>query len=116
MITITAGGTALPSPTEMTLSGEIVWSANTGRAASGLMIGDVIAEKQTVGLRWGVLTKAELALLREKLVSGFFPATLAIDGQSVDLTCYRGALTAELLGTFGGTTYYRSAAATLIEQ
>ena len=115
-ISITVGGTALPSPVELTVSDEIIWSANTGRAASGLMVGDVVAEKRTLAIRWGVLTKAELDLIRGRLTSGFYPVTLTVDGESVTLTYYRGALTYELLGTFGGVTRYRNAAVTIIQQ
>lgn len=115
-ISIKAGGVALPSPTELTAGSEIIWSANTGRTASGLMVGDVVAEKRTLTIRWGVLTMGELALLREKLVSGFFPLTLTVDGDSVTVEGYRGALTHELLGTFGGVTYCRSAQVSVIQR
>ena len=115
-ISIRAGGTTLPSPTELTASQEIIWSADTGRAASGLMLGDVIAEKQTLAIRWGVLTKAELDIIRGRLVSGFYPVTLTVDSESATMTYYRGTLTYEILGTFGGVTYYRAADVTIIQQ
>ncbi len=115
-VSITAGGTVLPSPVELTVSDEIIWSADTGRSEAGTMLGDVVAEKQTWGIRWGVLTGAELGIIRTKLASGFEPVTLTIDGSSVTLTVYRGTLTSELLGTCGGVTYYRTAAVTLIQQ
>lgn len=115
-VSVRAGGTVLPSPTEVTVADEIVWSANTGRTASGLMVGDAVAEKKTVTLRWGVLTLAEAELLREKLTSGFFPAVLTLDGDTVTMESYRGTLTRELLGTFGGVTYCRSASVTLIQR
>lgn len=115
-ISIKAGGVALPSPTELTAGSEIIWSANTGRTASGLMVGDVVAEKQTLAIRWGVLTKAELDAIRSKLTAGFYPVTLAIDRESVTMNYYRGTLSYEILGTFGGTTYYRNAAVNIIQQ
>lgn len=116
MVSISVSGAALPSPDELRVSNEIIWSSNTGRTASGLMVGDAIAEKQTLAIRWGVLTKAQLSTIKGKLVSGFFPLTLTIDGESVTVTNYRGVLTAEILGTFGGVTYYRSASANVIQQ
>ena len=115
-VSITAGGTVLPSPVEMTASDEIIWSADTGRAESGQMLGDVVAEKATWEIRWGVLTKAERELIRSKLTSGFIPVTITIDGSSVTLTVYRGTLTGSILGTFGGVTYFKDPAVTIIQQ
>lgn len=45
-----SGNTVLPAPTEITVNDEIIWSSNTGRSASGEMIGDVIAQKRTYQL------------------------------------------------------------------
>lgn len=115
-VSITAGGTTLPSPVEVTAGEEIVWSANTGRAASGLMIGDAVAEKRTISIRWGVLTAAQRELIRSKLTSGFFPVTADLGDGAVTLTVYRGSLTSQVLGTYGGVTYYRDTAVTLIQQ
>ena len=115
-ISISAGGTALPSPTELTVSEEIIWSANTGRGASGLMLGDVVAEKETFEIHWGVLTAAQREAIRSRLVSGFFPVTVTIGETAVTLTVYRGTLTGSLLGTFGGVTYYKDTAVTIIQQ
>ena len=116
MVSITAGGSVLPSPDELKMADEIIWSANTGRAASGLMVGDVVAQKQTLSLRWGVLTKAQLDLIRGKLVTGFYPVTVTMDGQSVSITVYRGTLSYDVLGTFGGVTDYNNAAVNHIQQ
>lgn len=114
--TISAGGAVLPSPVELSVSGEIIWSANTGRTASGRMVGDVIAEKETLDIQWGILTASELSLIRSKLTSGFFPVTVTVDGTATTLTYYRGSLTATILGTYGGVTYYRDVSVTIIEQ
>lgn len=115
-ITITANGTTLPSPVSVTASNEIIWSSNTGRAASGLMIGDVIAEKKTFAITWGVLTRAELQVIRGALTSGFYPFTLTEDGVTTTITSYRGTITAELLGSFVGVTYYKNVSCTVIQR
>lgn len=47
MSEISVGGVALASPVEISINNEIIWSSSTGRSASGLMTGDVIAEKRT---------------------------------------------------------------------
>ena len=115
-IAVTANGTALPSPVEITAGEEIIWSADTGRAASGAMVGTVVAEKRTLAIRWGVLTAAQYETIRGAVVSGFIPFTITIDGAASTMTVYRGTITGDLLGTFGGTTYYKSASVTVIQQ
>ena len=80
------------------------------------MVGDVVAGKRTLNIRWGVLTAAEYDVLRANIRSGFHPFTIAVDGVSTTITSYRGAITATMLGTYGGVTYYRDAAVSVIQQ
>ena len=115
-IIIKGGSTALPSPVSIQTSDEIIWSANTGRSASGLMLGDVIAEKQTFAIEWGVLTKAEKDLIKTTLEAGFHPFSITIDGTTDTITSYRGTLVSNILGTFGGVTYYKDVSVTVIQQ
>ena len=115
-VTISANGVTLPSPIEIGTSEEIIWSANTGRSTSGLMIGDVVAEKRTLNLRWGVITAAEYGSIRTNLRSGFHPFTITVDGTATTITAYRGAITGTMLGTYGGVTYYRDVTASIIQQ
>jgi hypothetical protein len=116
MITIKANNVTLPSPTAIKTSDEIIWSANTGRSSTGKMIGDVVAEKKTIDINWGVLTKAEYESIKSNLRSGFHPFKLSIDGDETTITSYRSALAGELLGTHGGVTYYKSVNVTIIQQ
>lgn len=115
-IEIRGNGTLLPSPDAITAADEIIWSADTGRSASGKMLGDVIAEKETFNVEWGVLTKAEYGVIRSALLSGFHPFAITIDGTTDTITSYRGTLTAPLLGTFGGVTYYKGVTVSVIQQ
>lgn len=115
-ITIRGGGAVLPSPVSVTAGHEIIWSSNTGRSASGRMIGDVIAEKQTFAITWGVLTRAELETIQAALTSGFYPFSLVEDGTVTTITAYRGTLSAALLGSFGGVTYYKDVTVSVIQQ
>ena len=115
-IIIKANGVTLPSPVEMTASNEIIWSSNTGRSPTGKMIGDVIAEKETFAITWGVLTQTEFNLIKNNLAAGFLPFTVTIDGSPTTITQYRGTLTREFLGTYGGVTYYKEAQVSIIQQ
>ena len=116
MISISAGGVALPSPISLREGDEIIWSADTGRTASGRMVGDVISEKRTLAIGWGVLTKAELASIRARLIAGFFPISVTVDGETWTIDAYWGTLTYELMGTYGGVSYYNNAAVEIIQR
>ena len=114
-IVIKAGSTVLPSPDKLTTSDEIIWSSNTGRSSRGKMIGDVVAEKTTFAITWGVLTKAERDLVRAKLTSGFHPFTLIEDGDTTTITAYRSTLQGEAI-VAGGQTYYKGVQVSIIQQ
>lgn len=115
-IVIRGNGTLLPSPDAITAADEIIWSANTGRIDSGTMIGTVIAEKKTFDIEWGVLTVEEYAIIKSALLSGFHPFSITIDGETSTISSYRGTLTAPLLGTFGGVTYYKGVTVSIVQQ
>lgn len=116
MIVIKAGSVTLPSPDAITTSDEIIWSANTGRSSSGKMIGDVVAEKQTFQIHWGVLTKAQRDSIRTRLQPGFHPFTITEDGESTTIDAYRSTITCDAVGTFGGVTYYKNMQVSIIQQ
>lgn len=112
-----SGGVALPAPVSMSVNNEIIWTSDTGRLMNGIMVGDVIAEKCTVSIKWGVLTETEMKLIREKLISGFFPFTFRDDGIDITIESYRGTLSKEHLGYIGdGIYYYKSASVEIIQR
>ncbi len=116
MVSILANGVILPSPIEVTTTDEVIWSSNTGRSTTGKMIGDVVAQKQTFEIKWGVLTETEYQLIRSSIRSGFHPFTLNIDGTEATITSYRGNIVSSILGTHGGVTYRKDASVTIIQQ
>ena len=107
----------LPAPVSIKVDDEIIWSSSTGRALDGTMLGDVVAEKKTLSISWGVLQEDELVLIKNKLVAGFFPITFHDDGQDITITSYRGTLSKEVIGELDdGIFYYRSARVSIIQQ
>ena len=60
---LTINGVAMPDPAleGVTITTEKVWSANTGRTASGKMVGSVIAKKTTIKIKWPVLTPEQVS-------------------------------------------------------
>ena len=106
-----------PSPVSISVNDQIIWSANTGRSASGSMIGDVVAEKKDIAIKWGILTETELAAIKKIMVAGFFPISFHDDGIDLTITTYRGNLTKEVLGYIGdGIFYYKSASVSIIQK
>lgn len=112
MAEITVNGVALASPVSISNSDEIIWSSGTGRSANGQMSGDVIANKKTIQISWGILTQDEYNAIRN-IPSGFFNAVVL--GQSI--RAYRSTISGSCLGTFSdGVTYYNDVSTSFIEQ
>lgn len=112
MAEIIVNGVALASPVSISNSDEIIWSSGTGRSANGQMSGDVIANKKTIQISWGILTQDEYNAIRN-IPSGFFNAV--VQGQSI--RAYRSTISGSCLGTFSdGVTYYNDVSTSFIEQ
>lgn len=106
-------GAELPAPVSMSVGEEVIWSSNTGRVSSGKMMGTVIAEKDTISISWGVLTKFQIEEIEKKIPKGFIK--LYLFGEEYEV--YRGTLTKEALGYIGdGIFYYKSASTDIVER
>lgn len=117
MAILTAGGVALPAPVKITCGNEIIWSSNAGRTANGTFVGDIVAEKMTINIDWGILPESEVTLIKTNLKSGFFPLTFHDDGIDITIESYRGTLTKEQIGYLGdGIFWYRSVNVSIIQQ
>ena len=90
-------GQELPAPVSLKVDDEILWSSATGRTLDGTMLGDVVAEKKTLSVNWGILQESELMIIKNKLIAGFFPITFHDDGQDITIPTYRGTLSKEQL-------------------
>lgn len=117
MAYLTAGGVEMPCPVALKVDHEIIWSSGTGRSSTGLMVGDVVAEKKTLFVEWGVLTEEELDRIKNYMTAGFFQITFHDFGGTASITGYRSTLSAELIGTLSdGLTYWKGATVQLIQQ
>ena len=99
---IKANGTALPSGvTEFKRGDELLWSDGTGRgAASGKMIGTVVASKQTYSVTWGMLTNSQYNALRNAIPKGFFTmAATSGNATLASITAYRGSISGTLVAS-----------------
>lgn len=117
MAYLIAGGVTMPCPESITVGHEIIWSANSGRSSSGKMIGDVVAEKRTLSIEWGILTDSEIDKIQKHMAAGFFPIEFHDFGGNATIQSYRGTLSGELIGKLSdGITYWRRAAVQVVQQ
>ena len=117
-----AGMAVLPSPEEIKPTFEMIWSENTGRAQSGAnqakMIGDVVAEKKTYAIKWGIITDSDMDTIKGKLTKGFFyfaVATNLTDAKTNATKFYRSEIAGDYLPV-GNTIYWKDVSVSVIEQ
>lgn len=112
-----SGSTVLPAPVSLTVADEIIWTSDTGRTLSGYMMGDVVAQKKTLSIKWGILTENQMLLIKNTLVPGYFPISFHDDGIDLTIESYRGTLTKEHLGNIGdGEYYYKSVSVDIVQR
>lgn len=121
MATITkflwSGSTTLPAPTSMSVNDEIIWSSDTGRTLSGIMVGDVVAEKKNLSIKWEFLTESEVATIKSILRPGFFSISFHDDGADLTIEAYRGTLSKDILPDVGdGVRRYKTVNLDIIQR
>lgn len=115
-------GVTMPDPAleGVTIATEKVWSANTGRTVSGKMVGDIIAKKTTIKIKWPVLTMEEAAVIEAAVSNAetpFVPVSyLDMTGQRVEKTVYFGTPTYTVYSWANGLRLVKDAAVDGIEQ
>jgi hypothetical protein len=118
MAILTANGVALPAPVSIKTDDEIIWSSNTGRVANGDMEGDVVKEKKTLTIEWGILQDTEMEKIENNVIAGYFP--LIFDGgggAGFTIESYRGTLSAEHIGDLDdGIYWYRKATVKIVQK
>ncbi len=93
------GGVKMPTPAleGMTISREKIWSSDTGRTASGKMVGTIVSIKTTVKIKWPPLTMDEVKVIEGAVSSQDTPFTTLkytdMTGSTVTKTVYFGTPT-----------------------
>lgn len=101
----------------MSVNDEIIWSSDTGRTLSGWMVGDVIAEKKNISLKYSWMTESQVKTLKQALQAGFFNIKFRDCAEDMTIPAYRSTLSKEAAGYIGdGTFYYRSVSVDVIQR
>lgn len=115
-------GVQMPTPAleGLIISSEKIWSANTGRVASGKMVGTIVGVKTTVSITWPPLTMGQVATI-EAAVSDpdnpFVPLKYTdMTGQTVTKTVYFGTPSYTLYSYAAGFQYVKDVTVDGIEQ
>ena len=112
-----SGDIWLPDPISLSVDDEIIWSSDTGRTMSGIMIGDIVAEKKNIGIEWAFLQESEVKLIKSTIVAGFVPLTFRDAGEDITIMVYRGTLQKEAIGRLGdGIFWYRKVSTSIVQQ
>lgn len=112
-----AGGVQMPPPVSMSVNDELIWTSDTGRLMDGTMVGEVVAQKKTVSIKWEYLTETEMLLILNNMTGGFFNFTYHDDGANITIEVYRGTMAKERLPDVGdGIVRYRTVSVDIIQR
>lgn len=91
------GGVQMPTPSGLTRLLEKIWSSDTGRTASGKMVGTVVAEKTKLNFTWRCLTFEQVNKITSAVAGTEFVEVTVFyyDGAARSYTGYFGELSAE---------------------
>ena len=118
---IKINGSKIPVPDEngFRRTKNKIWSSNTGRSASGKMLGDIVAVKYTLEFSWSKLTAQEVKDLESAVgTAAFFPVVFPEEGTGSSVTkyFYAGDMTYATKKYENGVEIYSDVILPLIEQ
>ena len=115
-------GAKMPTPAleGMTISSEKIWSSDTGRTASGKMVGTIVAVKATVKIKWPALTPAQVKTIEDAVSdkdNPFVPMKYTdMTGATVTKTMYFGTPSYTVYSWAEGRQYLKDVTVDGIEQ
>ncbi len=114
------GGVTMPTLKldGLTITKEKIWSSNTGRSASGEMIGDVVNYKYTLKCEWPPLTREQVAIIDQAVTPAFFSVTFSnpATNKRTTTTFYAGTPTYKVYSYVNGIKTYHGVAVDLIQK
>ncbi|MCD7920409.1 MAG: hypothetical protein LUG45_10195 [Clostridiales bacterium] len=118
---LTIGGVKMPTPAleGLTITREKIWSSDTGRTASGKMVGTIVAIKTKVAIKWPVLTMDEVETIEGAVSSSAPFVTMTytdMTGATSTKTVYFGTPSYTVYSYADGTQYVKDVTVDGIEQ
>ena len=102
----------------LSISKNKVWASNTGRAANGNMVGDLIGIKYKLEATWPPLSAQQIATI-DNIISNAFFSVRFIDpagGSQKTVTCYAGDPVYPVYSYVDGVKTYMGVKVSLIER
>lgn len=114
-------GVAMPTPSKLTSGKEPIWSSNTGRSSTGLMVGDIICYKYKLQIEWPTLSQTESAQLDRAVTGSAFFSVKFIDpadasGGFATKTMYANGASYPVYSYVDGFPRYKGVGIDLVEQ
>lgn len=105
-----------PDQGSFTIQPEIIWSSNTGRTASGLMVGDIVATKHSYSMQWSNLSDAHAKKIINAINGKAFYKLVytPYGGSPTTVTVYTASGSPTL--TKGDDGYYKLVTLSMVEQ
>ncbi len=118
---LTIGGVKMPTPAleGLTITREKIWSSDTGRTASGKMVGTIVAVKTKVVIKWPVLTMHEVETIENAVSSSTPFVTMTytdMTGAVTTKTVYFGTPSYTVYSYADGTQYVKDVTVDGIER
>lgn len=112
------GGVKMPPLKSLEITKEKVWSSNTGRVASGLLVGDMVAIKYKLVCTFVCLDENDVKKVDAAVSPAFFNVKFRDPGSNTDVTkrMYAGTPTYPIYSYSNGRITYEGVAVDLIEQ
>ena len=115
------GGVTMPplKAEGLVITKEKIWASNTGRAANGETIGDLVAIKYKLECEWPAsLSREDVAKIDEAISPAFFSVTFLDPGSNTRITktFYAGTPTYPVYSYANGLPTYNGVAVNLIEK
>lgn len=114
-------GVAMPTPSKLISGKEPIWSSNTGRTSTGLMVGDIVGYKFKLQIEWNVLNQEQSAALDNAITTTPFFTVKFIDptspaGEYKEITAYANGVSYPVYSYVDGLPRHTGVGLSLIEQ
>lgn len=112
-------GVAMPTPSEIRIENNKIWSDNTGRSANGRLVGDMICIKKKIYITWVHLTGTEVDMINAYISNinrPFFDVTIIDETFNYSTyLVYAGDVSYDVLSWDGDLQFTKNVTVNLIE-